>query len=72
VLVLTNAGSGYSLAEVVKRLLNILYDGKPEAAENLASVAKHSDEALAKLRSDLSITTPPAQIRPNPGRSRYP
>ena len=65
VVVLTNGDSGYTLTNGVKRrLLEILYDGKPEAAENVASAAKRADEDLAKMRSELDLHLPPAQATP--------
>ena len=65
VVVLTNSESGYTLTDGVKRrLLELLYDGKPEAAENVASAAKRSDEDLAKLRSELGLQVTPAQAKP--------
>lgn len=65
VVVLTNAESGYGLAEQVKRrLLELLYDGKPEAAENVASTARRANEALAKLRGELDLPMTPAQAKP--------
>ena len=65
VVVLTNSENGYSLAEAVKRrMLELLYDGKPEAEENIASIAKRSDEALVKFRSELDLPTMPERSRP--------
>lgn len=65
VVVLTNGESGYGLTEAVKRrLLEILYDGKPEAAENVASMAKRSDQALAKFRSELNLRLTPQDAGP--------
>jgi CubicO group peptidase (beta-lactamase class C family) len=56
VVVLTNAESGHSLTDAVKRrLLELLYDGKAEAAEDVASAADLATEALAKLRSELDL-----------------
>lgn len=53
--VLTNSDTGYALTEAVKRrLLEVLYDGKPEAAENIATGAKRSAESRAKLLSELT------------------
>ncbi|KQN81206.1 serine hydrolase domain-containing protein [Sphingomonas sp. Leaf62] len=69
VVVLTNAESGYTLTEGVKRrLLELLYDGKPEAAENIASAAKRSDEAMAKLRSEVDQDISAAEAAPYVGR----
>jgi CubicO group peptidase (beta-lactamase class C family) len=56
VVVLTNSGVGYVLASSVKRrLLELLYDGKPEAAENVASAANRANADLAKLRSEVDL-----------------
>ncbi len=61
VVVLTNSDDGYALTNAVKRrLLEILYDGKPEAAEDVASTAKRSAEALAKFRSEVTLPVAPA------------
>ncbi|HEU4821757.1 MAG TPA: serine hydrolase domain-containing protein, partial [Qipengyuania sp.] len=60
--VLTNSDTGYALTEAVKRrLLEVLYDGKPEAAENIATGAKRSAEGRAKLLSELTWPIAPAQ-----------
>ena len=68
VVVLTNGENGYPLANGVKRrLLEILYDGKPEAVENVASAAKRSDEELTKLRSEVDLTVTPVQAKPYVG-----
>lgn len=61
VVVLTNSENGYGLANSVKRrLLELLYDGKPEAAEDIASRAKRADADLAKLRSEVTLPVAPA------------
>lgn len=65
VVVLTNSERGYTLANGVKRrLLELLYDGKPEAAENIASAARRADEDRAKLRSEVDLRVTPAQATP--------
>jgi CubicO group peptidase (beta-lactamase class C family) len=67
--VLTNSETGYDLTDAVKRrLLEILYDGKPEAAENVASTARRSAEFLAKFRSELTLRVTPEAARPFLGR----
>ena len=70
VVVLTNGDTGgYPLANAVKRrLLEILYDGKPEAAENVTSTAKRDDEELAKMRGELDLAMTPDKARPFIGR----
>jgi CubicO group peptidase (beta-lactamase class C family) len=61
VVVLTNSDDGYALTNAVKRrLLEILYDGKPEAAEDVASTATRSAAALAKFRSEVTLPVAPA------------
>ena len=53
--VLTNSDAGTPLTGAVKRrLLEVLYDAKPEAAENIATGAKRSAEARAKLLGELT------------------
>lgn len=60
--VLTNSDGGTALTGAVKRrLLEVLYDGKPEAAENIATGAKRAEEARAKLLSELTWPVAPAQ-----------
>ena len=57
--VLTNSDEGYALANAVKRrLLEVLYDGKTEAAENVTTAARQSDEYLAKLRGEITYPVP--------------
>ena len=70
VVVLTNGDTGgYPLANGVKRrLLELLYDGKPEAAENVASIAKRNAEELAKMRGELDLAMTPDKARPFIGR----
>lgn len=60
--VLTNSDSGQALMGAVRRkLLEVLYDGKPEAADNVASIAKRTAEAEAKLRADVILPVPGAE-----------
>lgn len=52
---LTNSDSGGALlGPFIRRLLEVLYDGKPEAAENVASYASLGKQARDKERADLS------------------
>lgn len=52
--VLTNSDKGYALTDAVKRrLLELLYDGKPEAAADVAGIAERSKASLAKFRSEV-------------------
>lgn len=58
--VLTNSDTGYALTNAVKRrLLEVLYDGKPEAAENVATGAKRAAESRAKLLGELTWPVAP-------------
>ena len=58
--VLTNSDVGYALANAVKRrLLEVLYDAKPEAAENIATGAARSAEARDKLLGELTWPVTP-------------
>lgn len=53
--VLTNSDGGYALVEAVKRkLLEVLYDGKAEAGENVSTVVRRSEESREKLLSELT------------------
>ena len=55
--VLTNSDTGYALTEAVKRrLLEVLYDGKPEAAETKRRAAV-SDRASFPVMEDSSRET---------------
>lgn len=56
VVVLTNSENGYTLANQVKRkLLELVFDGKPEAEENVASSAKRSADFFTKFRSEITL-----------------
>lgn len=60
VVVLTNSDRGYALADGVKRrLLELLYDGKPQAAEDVTSAAKRAEDDLTKLRSEVDLHAAP-------------
>lgn len=52
--VLTNSDTGYALTNAVKRrLLEVLYDAKPEAAESVAVNARQAEEARRKLLGEM-------------------
>ena len=54
VVILTNSDAGQGLLGTLsRRFLEVLYDGKPEAAENVASLVERSDAAFAKFRSEI-------------------
>lgn len=61
VVILTNSDTGGPLARVVYRfLLEMLFDGKPEAVEDLHTAARTIRESLAKERGRLTV---PADAR---------
>lgn len=71
--VLTNSDAGYALTDAVKRrLLEVLYDGKAEAAENVAARAKRSAESRAKLLGELTWPATPEQEAMVTGRYANP
>ena len=54
VVILTNSDAGQGLlGSLSRRFLEVLYDGKPEAVENVASLVERRDIALAKFRSEI-------------------
>jgi CubicO group peptidase (beta-lactamase class C family) len=54
--VLTNSGSGgLMLRPFLRRLLEVLYDGRPEAAQSLSVVAEQADAQRAAERQRLTI-----------------
>ncbi len=59
--VLTNSEYGYALADALKRkLLEVLYNGKPEAAEDVTSTVTRRAASEAKFRSQLVYPVPVA------------
>ncbi|MFS0738735.1 serine hydrolase domain-containing protein [Sphingomonas sp. 1P06PA] len=65
VVVLTNSESGYTLANGVKRrLLELLYDGKPEAVENVKLAAKRAQAQAAKTNSEIDRDVSAAEAAP--------
>ncbi len=58
--ILTNSDSGvYLRGPFMRRLLEVLYDGKPEAATDLATAAKNHETDAQALRKLLTV--PPSQ-----------
>src|SRR5690606_18600701 len=54
VVILTNSDAGQSLLGTLsRRFLEVLYDGKPEAVENVASIVERSEVAYQKFRSEI-------------------
>ena len=60
--ILTNADSGvYIRGPLLKRLLEVLFDGKPEAEEQLRVAAAQRKAAIAKARERLVVPADPAE-----------
>jgi CubicO group peptidase (beta-lactamase class C family) len=69
--VLTNADSGFSVADaVMRRTLEIVYDGKPEAEENLLSGVREVQTYLKGEQKDWKVPPDPAEVKRLQGRYR--
>jgi len=61
--ILTNADSGVSIrGPLLRRLLEVLFDGKPEAARMLEVAAAQRKAAIAKARERLVVPPDPAAV----------
>lgn len=61
--VLTNSDSGAALlSPFFRRLLEVLYDGKPEAAAEIASAAARAKAQTAARRADMKVPGDPAVL----------
>ncbi len=61
---LTNADTGgFLLGPFHRRLLEVVYDGKPEAAADVASQAAHYKARLKKDRERLVVPADPAEVQ---------
>jgi CubicO group peptidase (beta-lactamase class C family) len=61
---LTNADSGGSVANVVmRRTLEMIYDGKPEAEENLLSTVREQRAYLTGQQKDWKVPPDPAEVK---------
>jgi hypothetical protein len=61
--ILTNGDTGsMMLGPFRRRLLEVLFDGKPEAADNLLTAAKQFKANVAKNRERLTIPADPAAV----------
>jgi CubicO group peptidase (beta-lactamase class C family) len=61
--VLTNGELGGTLHNLFqRRLLEVLFDGRPEAEEAVAVAAKQQTEALAAVRKQLVVPPDPAEV----------
>jgi CubicO group peptidase (beta-lactamase class C family) len=60
--VLTNSDTGsYLTGSLFRRLLEVVFDGKPEAAERASTAAMQRAAQIAKARSQLVVPADPAQ-----------
>ena len=60
--ILTNSDPGvYMRGPFLRRLLEVLFDGNPEAADNLNAQAKQLKDAIAAERKRLTVPADPAQ-----------
>ena len=58
--ILTNADQGVGIrGAFMRRLLEVLYDGKPEAAEDVAASAKRFFESVATQRAKITVPAAP-------------
>lgn len=61
---LTNADSGWSVANaVMRRTLELIYDGKPEAEENLLSAVREVKAYLTGEQKDWKVPPDPAEVK---------
>ncbi|MDI1295610.1 MAG: serine hydrolase [bacterium] len=61
--ILTNADNGQMLLRpFMRRLLELLYDGKPEAAGDVAAAAARTKAELSKEAERVSVTPDPAAV----------
>jgi CubicO group peptidase (beta-lactamase class C family) len=62
--VLTNADSGWNVANaVMRRTLEVIYDGKPEAEENLLSAVRETHAYLAGVQRDWKVPPDPGEVK---------
>lgn len=61
--ILTNADNGQALLRpFMRRLVEVLYDGKPEAARDVAASAARIKAEVGKLRADITVPPAPALV----------
>jgi CubicO group peptidase (beta-lactamase class C family) len=61
--VLTNGEQGGTLHnQFQRRLLEVLFDGQPEAEAAVAAAARNQDEAVAAFRKQLVVPADPAEV----------
>ena len=68
--ILTNADQGVGMRDpFMRRILEVLYDGKPEAAEDVATSAKLLFESVAVRRAQITVPAAPMRRRNSPRRT---
>jgi hypothetical protein len=71
--ILTNGDNGYVLrGPFLRRLLEILYDGRPEAQGDLEAAIARDKAEMAELRSKLTVPGMPRSWTDSPGVIRMP
>ena len=53
--ILTNGDPGWTIRDVQRKLLEVLFDGKPQADAEVAAAAKSYDEGIAATRKLLDV-----------------
>ena len=62
--ILTNADSGGGVADaVMRRTLEMIYDGKPEAEEDFLSAVRETQTYLADMQKDWKVPPDPAEVK---------
>jgi len=62
--ILTNADSGWSVATaVMRRTLEVVYDGKPEAEEDLLAGARETEIYMRGEQRDWKVPPDPSEVR---------
>jgi CubicO group peptidase (beta-lactamase class C family) len=62
--ILTNADSGWNVAKaVVRRTLEVIYDGEPEAEENLLAAVRETRAYLTGEQRDWKVPPDPAAVK---------
>ena len=68
-IILTNSDDGvYLRRPLLRRLMEVLYDGKPEAAKDIAAAAARNKAEMAEFRSRLTVPADPAAVAALAGR----
>ena len=71
--ILTNSDSGATLLEpFFRRLLEVLYDGKPEAVAEVASAAAQTKAQIAARRKKMTVPGDPGKLAALASRYKSP